>query len=769
MLTRRVDGQARQVTPLALPARWRVVLLPLAVVAAVAAGWALVDPGGTSVAAAALLAAAGSAGLAVVDRRRLASNVAVSTRERDELASVVQAVFANGPVGMAVIDLRDDQRGRFLVVNPQLATFLQRTVAECEMLRCADITPAGDDVTDLGEDLLAVAERSGRTRVAVERPLLRADGTTVWGLLSGMVMTDHLGQPDTLVLQVQDIDRRRQLQHDLHRHTAFIEAVVTDVEVGLLACDASGRVTLFNPAAWTQFSGQDDVTTMPDTWPRDLWPRHADGRPLQLEELPLQRALAGEELVNEEFTLTRADGDLRTHLTSARRMLDEDGSVLGAVVTVNDITDRKRDEDEMARMATSDHLTGLPNRRLLNARLGQALDRAEGGRSHVALLFLDLDRFKLINDSRGHDVGDRLLQCIADRLQDGLRPGDTVARMGGDEFVVLCDGVLGELEALAIADRVCRDVSQPMVVGDDEVVITCSVGVVLAGQDAVPHDLLRRADLAMYAAKDAGRDSVSMYRHGLTTAVSRRFHLERRLRTALRDDELVVQYQPIVDAVAGDTVAVEALVRWQRDHQLLMPAEFIDVAEDSGLIVDIDRLVLSTACRTAADMDDELTVNVNLSSRQLADRDLVSFVVSMLDVSGLPPERLCLELTERALIDAGAGVDEALQVLRRRGVRVALDDFGTGYASLTYLRRFAVDVVKIDHSFVRGMLTSRDDRAIVAATIDLAHELGLSTVAEGVETPEQGQVLTDMGCDRLQGFWYSRAVHSADLPRRPVA
>ncbi|MEO2106029.1 MAG: EAL domain-containing protein, partial [Actinomycetota bacterium] len=216
-------------------------------------------------------------------------------------------------------------------------------------------------------------------------------------------------------------------------------------------------------------------------------------------------------------------------------------------------------------------------------------------------------------------------------------------------------------------------------------------------------------------------------------------------------------------------VAVEALVRWQRDHQLLLPAEFIDVAEDSGLIVDIDRLVLSTACRTAAGIDDQLTVNVNLSSRQLADRDLVSLVTGMLDTSGLPPERLCLELTERALISAGAGVDAALQVLRQQGVRVALDDFGTGYASLTYLRRFAVDVVKIDHSFVRGMLTSRDDHAIVAATIDLAHELGLSTVAEGVETPEQERVLTDMGCDRLQGFWYSRAVHSADLPRHPVA
>lgn len=745
------------------------MLPPLAVVAAIAAGWALVDPGGTSLAAAALLAAAGSAGLAVVDRHRLAADVAVSTRERDELASVVEAVFANGPVGMAVIDLCEDQRGRFLVVNPQLADFLGRTVAECETLRCVDVTPSEDGTADLAEELLTVAERSGRTRVAVERPLVRADGTTVWGLLSGMVMTDRHGRPDTLVLQVQDIDRRRRLQRDLHRHTAFIEAVVTDVEVGLIACDASGEVTLFNPAAYTQFSGCTDTRQIPQTWPRELWPRHADGSRFRFEELPLQRALAGEVLVNEEFALVRGDGDLRTHLTSARRMLAEDGTVMGAVVTVNDITERKRNEEAMALMARTDHLTGLPNRRLLNARLSEALRRPNPQASRVALLFLDLDRFKLINDSRGHEVGDRLLQRIADRLLDGLRPGDTVARMGGDEFVVLCDGVLGELEALAIADRIRHDVSQPLLVDDDEVVITCSIGVVVAEDGAHPDDLVRRADLAMYAAKDAGRAAVSMYRDGLSTAVSRRFHLERRLRTALRDDELVVQYQPIVDAVAGDTVAVEALVRWQRDHQLLLPAEFIDVAEDSGLIVDIDRLVLSTACRTAAGIDDQLTVNVNLSSRQLADRDLVSLVTGMLDTSGLAPERLCLELTERALISAGAGVDAALQVLRQQGVRVALDDFGTGYASLTYLRRFAVDVVKIDHSFVRGMLSSRDDHAIVAATIDLAHELGLSTVAEGVETPEQERVLTDMGCDRLQGFWYSRAVHSADLPRHPVA
>jgi diguanylate cyclase (GGDEF)-like protein len=415
-----------------------------------------------------------------------------------------------------------------------------------------------------------------------------------------------------------------------------------------------------------------------------------------------------------------------------------------------------------------DPLTGLPSRLLYTSRVTQALERLQRRRgSHVAVLFLDLDRFKVINDSLGHAAGDRLIVAVAERLRHALRRHETVSRFGGDEFAILCEDVRDEQDAIAIGERILKAFSTPFTLHHGEAVTSASLGIALsADPDQDVGNLIRDADAAMYRAKEAGGGRLMLFDEVTRQRALTRLHTENALRRAIENEEFRVYFQPEVSVATGAIVGVEALVRWEHPERgLVGPDTFIALAEETGLIVPIGTWVLHEACRLARDWqarrpsDAPLVVRVNVSARQLAADDLIDIVAAALERSGVEPERLCLEVTESVLVEDPDASARKLAALKALGVKIAVDDFGTGYSSLEYLRRFPVDCVKVDRSFVRGIPHSSEDVAIVNAVIDLGHALGLSVTAEGVETDEQLERLQTDGCDTAQGFLFSRPEH----------
>jgi diguanylate cyclase (GGDEF)-like protein len=420
---------------------------------------------------------------------------------------------------------------------------------------------------------------------------------------------------------------------------------------------------------------------------------------------------------------------------------------------------------ELVRMAYHDTLTGLPNRALLLDRLEQVLLRSHGDGRMAAVLLLDLDNFKVINDSLGHHAGDELLVAVSRALGDAVRPGDTVARLGGDEFVVLLPEVRADSEAMAIAEQIASALRQTFSVADRQVVITSSIGVALSDPSGdQPERLLRNADLALYKAKDNGRDRRELFDPNLEANAIERLDLETDLRTALGEHELQVYYQPIVGINCGRILGWEALLRWHHPVRgMISPGTFIPVAEATGMIVPIGRWVLETACwqmREWARMSpgEDLTMSVNVSARQFQDPSLIEDVARVIALTGIRPRAIKLEITESAVMQDAESAEGILRSLKALGVQLAIDDFGTGYSSLSYLKRFPVDTLKIDRSFVDGLGRDAQDTAIVRSVVALAQTLDLSVTAEGVETPSQLAQLRLLGCDYSQGYLLGRPV-----------
>ena len=428
-----------------------------------------------------------------------------------------------------------------------------------------------------------------------------------------------------------------------------------------------------------------------------------------------------------------------------------------------EIAARREAEAELVHQAHHDPLTGLPNRVLLEDRLTQALAHFDRDARAVAVLLLDLDRFKVVNDSLGHAAGDHIIEAVAQRLREVVRPGDTVARLGGDEFVLVCAGLNGELDAVGVADRIASAFLAPFQLGDHRMQITASVGIAMARESSTdPATLLRDADAVMYRAKSRGGGRWEIFDATVRERVVHRLRVENDLRRALDADELVLYVQPVVSLRTGEVVGAEGLARWHHpDRGVVMPSEFIPVAEESGLVVPLGEQMLELGCRQlAAWAEQETTANhvlsVNVSARQLVQADVVRSVRRALAITGTDARQLSLEITETALMEDVTAVSRVLRHLRSLGVQLWVDDFGTGYSSLIYLRRLPIDGLKIDRSFVAGVADEDEDRVIVTSIVNLAHSLGLVALAEGVETEAQAGQLRAMGCDLAQGHLWSR-------------
>jgi diguanylate cyclase (GGDEF)-like protein/PAS domain S-box-containing protein len=567
-----------------------------------------------------------------------------------------------------------------------------------------------------------------------------------------------------LLLLIKRVNARRAQAAAMHEAEAIrrseqrFRALVQNASDVVIISDVAGTITYQSPAAATVWGyaekalmGQPTQTLVhPDDQAalQDLWQ--------QLQDAPGTTR-------STELRVRRHDGMWR-HVELILTNLSHEVSVEGFVLTWRDIEERKAFEQQLTQRAFHDPLTGLPNRLLFHDRIEQALARASRRRCLVGLLYMDLDNFKLINDSLGHGVGDQLLVQVAGRLLACGRAEDTVARLGGDEFVVLLDCVAGEADAGTVAENIARQFKRPFALEGRDVVVSVSIGVALgdASQDKA-ETLLRNADVAMYRAKSNGNGRFVVFDASMQTDALARLELENDLRRALNSNELRVYYQPIVRMQSRRLVEVEALVRWQHPTRgLIAPAEFIPMAEETGLIVPLGYWVLEQACRQAAEwqalspLEPLLVLSVNLSPRQFQQPDLDKEIIAILQRTGLVPSTLKLEITEGVIMEDVDRTITMLGKLKDIGVKLAIDDFGTGYSSLAYLKRLPLDVLKIDRSFVNGIGQNQEDTAIVRAILSLAKSLNLSVTGEGIETADQADLLNTMGCDHGQGYFFAR-------------
>jgi diguanylate cyclase (GGDEF)-like protein len=556
-----------------------------------------------------------------------------------------------------------------------------------------------------------------------------------------------------------------ELYQQVHIERERLSSITLNIGEGVCAIDAGGRLTFVNRTA----AGLIELPSLDIPIDDPV----GDGAPVAPDFLlvPALEAIRTGRTVREDDARFRGQDGEPLPVAYTASAVVSDGAPSGAVITFRDITERKAFEDELHQHACYDSLTGLANRRLLVERLDQALRRSVLDRKTHALIFVDVDRFKSINDSLGHVTGDGFLVAIGARLKVMVRSGDLLARFGGDEFVVLLEDVGGVDVAVAAARRICAAVQQPIVLPDGyELVASVSVGVALTEPGKSADDVLRNADVAMYEAKAKGGGGTYKVfdQASMGTRSSERLQIEADLRKGLDRDELEVYYQPFYSLGSDRIVGAEALVRWRHPvHGLISPVRFIPIAEETGLILPLGRYVLGQACQQARSIRDrlgvDLPISINLSPRQFQESGLLAHVGAVLDATGLPPELLMFEITESMVMADLSGAREIMKKLNRLGVRLAIDDFGTGHSSLAYLKQFPVHEVKVDRAFVQGVAESPVDTAIVRAVIDLASAMGIAVVAEGVETRSQAASLKMIGCEVAQGFYFSRPLRAGEF------
>jgi diguanylate cyclase (GGDEF)-like protein/PAS domain S-box-containing protein len=548
------------------------------------------------------------------------------------------------------------------------------------------------------------------------------------------------------------------------------EVTLNSIGDAVMSCDTSGRVTYLNIVA-EKLTG----------WSRD----EAAGRPVeevfcvldatsrQIALNPMAEAIQDNKtvLLQPNCILKRRDGVEAAIEDSAAPIHDRRGEVTGAVMVFHDVSATRELAQRMSHQAQHDSLTDLPNRLLLQDRLNLAMAQAKRHAQKLAVLFLDVDRFKNVNDSLGHGVGDGLLVVIAQRLLSCVRGSDTVSRQGGDEFVVLLPELARGQDAAILAEKILVALSQPYLIDSHRVHVTASIGIVIYPDDGEDADtLLKNADFAMYHAKEGGRSNYQFFREDMNVRALERQAIEDGLRHAVEHDELVLHFQPILDLWSGAPTGVEALLRWRHPHRgLLLPEHFMAIAEESGFIVPMGRWVLREACRQGKVFESlgltSLRIAINVSAVELRDKDFVEYVRLVLRETELAPHLLELEITETFLMQDSSSTAAVLRSLKELGVRLALDDFGTGYSSLSHLKGFPIDTLKIDRAFVSELTTNADDASIVRAVISLGKSLQIRVVAEGVESAEQLAKLQACQCPEGQGFYFGRGVAGDEIAR----
>ncbi|MFN0039936.1 MAG: putative bifunctional diguanylate cyclase/phosphodiesterase [Burkholderiales bacterium] len=668
-----------------------------------------------------------------------------------------QHIFDSSPVPTFICDVR---KLRLLEVNA--AAVGEYGYSREELLKMS--------LTDLGQP-----EEAERLSAALLNPSVTGTDVGTWrhlkkgGLARDVELTSFRAQfarkPARIVV-AHDITRRKRMEAVLWQDAARFGVMTRATRDGMIEWDLASDKLWHNEnyQALSGFPPDELPQTMTD-WFESV---HAEDRARVQQQL-LSVTKSREERWNDEFRIVRKDQSVAHLLARGVVARREDGVATRLSGVLQDITARKASEERIRFLADHDELTSLPNRSLFRHSVDQAIQRAERNKKMLSILFFDLDRFKNINDSLGHDVGDEVLKAVAERLRNCLRKSDLLARIGGDEFAVLTEGLTAEDQASIVAKKILETLAQPMMLAGRPYRPMASIGISTYPSDGRDAPALQKnADIAMYRAKEEGRGTFKFYSEQLNTHSIRRLEFESSLSEALTQKEFVLHYQPKVDLLTGQVSGVEALIRWVSPTLgMVPPGDFIQVAEETGLIVPLGRWIVQTACVQNRAWQKgglpHLRVAVNISARQVAEKGMVEMIQDILEKTGLPAESLELEITESVVMDNQDYAEKILNRLKDMGLHLTMDDFGTGYSSLAYLKKFPFDSVKIDQSFVRGIPNNTGDVAIIEAIIAIARSLHLKVVAEGVETAEQYEFLRKLGCDQIQGYYFSRPIPSSEI------
>jgi diguanylate cyclase (GGDEF)-like protein/PAS domain S-box-containing protein len=658
----------------------------------------------------------------------------------------------------------------FSFLNQNAEAMIGKSGADVTGLRLGELYPGADEIARIRQ-YATVVETGRPIVIEAESPFSIVNRRPTFCRIQVVKLEDGVA------VSMADITTLRLANQELKRALAFNKAIVSSSPFSIIVSNLQGQITSVNPAAarmlWyseeelqgcnlTLLHDQQELARRARVLSEELMrPVSANAEVFSLK--------AGLGLTDEnEWSYIRKDGSrLAVQLTTAA-VEDDAGQIIGLMGISYDLTERKQSDDYIYHLAHHDALTGLPSRTLLRDRLEVAVERGKRFQSLFSVLMIDLDNFKRVNDSLGHQAGDAVLREVGDRLKRCLRKVDTIARFGGDEFVVLLTELRSRAHAEIVARKIMAAVSAPIQIGTHDITVTASIGLSMFPDSSEPDELIKHADIAMYRSKALGRNDLAVFTPGLGQELMERLKMESALRTALDKKEFFLLYQPQVSLKTGELTGVEALIRWRNPVLgLVMPSDFIPVAEETGLIISIGAWALRTACDEIAqmqvDLRRKLMVAVNLSPRQVHQKDFMLTLEDALHESGLPPSSLEVEITEHLLMRDSEESLEIIEQLQSRGITIAIDDFGTGFSNMSYITRFRIDRLKIDRSFIDRCAEDQNSLAVTTAIIALAHSLKMNVVAEGVETQEQVRILRDLKCDYAQGYLFARPLTLADL------
>jgi len=660
-----------------------------------------------------------------------------------------QAVFHQAAVGIARVALD----GTWIEVNQRLCDIVGYSEEELLGRTFQNITHPDDLDTDL--ELARQVLARERDTYSMEKRYFRKSGDIVWVCLTVSLVCDERDEPKYFIAIIEDISKRKQAELSHRESEERLSLLIKHAPAALAMFDRNMRYMVVS-RRWIDDYRLDEKEILGRSH-YDIFP----DLPAAWKEVH-RRGLAGEVISAEEERFERPDGSVQWLHWVVRPWHTSDNNVGGIVIFAEDITDRKLAHERLKHMAHHDPLTGLPNRRLLNQRLNQSIRHAARHRVHLAVIFVDIDHFKHINDGLGHATGDQVLKEVGRRLRQEVRNEDSVARISGDEFVVLLEAISNSEHIIPIVEKLMHCFDRPVSTGDREIRVTASMGICMYPEDGDDAPtLLRNADAAMYSAKSEGRGSHQFYSREMTALAFERLFFESAMQEALDQNEFQLVYQPQVELLTGRFIGVEALLRWRHPKRgIIPPSKFIPLAEQNGLIRKINAWVLASACAQGKAWREQGfefgRIAVNVSGHQIGEDDCVNMVRGVLENAGLTAEQLELEVTEGSVMRSTGSSVKQLQALRDIGVQIAIDDFGTGYSSLSYLKQLPIDKLKIDRSFIRDIPEVSNDNAITEAIIAMGRALSMKVVAEGVETEAQAMFLRHKGCEFAQGFLFAQ-------------